>query len=876
MSRPLYRRRSAFAAAVLLLAARVAVADIYDPPATYYATATGTGSALRANLYAITKAGFVTQNYGDSRDYLGTLWQDPADSTKQLALYSTTNVNKAWDQAATWNREHTVPQSVLGASGISNTYNGYASDLFEVAPARTTDNSARGNYGYGYTGTAASASGKITGTDGNTYFYPGDRWRGDVARTAFYMATRYGTAGHGGGTKIVTLANGIPNANGQMGDLNSLLHWAYEDPVDTFERRKNALVYSGLTVSGTNYSQGNRNPYIDHPEYIWAAFGTSANDSRLSVATAAADGTSTATVDLGRVLVGSALATDSVTLAKTGTAPTTYNVAAAGDATTTAAGTGQTFAYNAGSRSFAVGLSSSTATAGLKSGTVTIDNTDLTTAAAGQGSADGDDTVAVRAAVLDHSSASLSAAGVVSALTLDFGTVAQGTGTQLLPVGVTNLSAKANYTAGLNLTALTAAGSTAALTTSLAPFTALPAGTTAAANATLSTANLGTYATTVTLATADEALPGATAGRTLTLTLTGRVLVRQWYADADGTWSAAARWLGPVPTNAGDTANFGSVITAPRTVTLDSARSAGHVTFDSASAYTITGPATLTLANGSAAADLTVLRGSHTIAAPLAVASPTTLTTAAAAALTIANDLSGPGPLTLAGPGVVTLTAGVTTRVAPALTLSDNARLTLAAGTRQLLVVPSLSIAPSASLDLTGNDLLVRDGDLAALTARAAAAFAGGTWAGPGLTSATAAADAAHLSAVGVIPNTADGTTALYATVDGTPAAADDVLARLTIYGDANLDGRVDIADYTRLDAGFLTGGHTWLDGDFDYDGTVDASDYTLADNAFNHQSAPAARATAQVAAVPEPAAALAVAAGLATFRRRRCRHRCR
>src|SRR5262249_51385489 len=65
-------------------------------------------------------------------------------------------------------------------------------------------------------------------------------------------------------------------------------------------------------------------------------------------------------------------------------------------------GVGQAFAYDLQSRVITVGLSDSTATTGLKSGTITLDNTDLTSAAAGQGSADGNDVINVKAQVLDN------------------------------------------------------------------------------------------------------------------------------------------------------------------------------------------------------------------------------------------------------------------------------------------------------------------------------------------------------------------------------------------------------------------------------------------------------------------------------------------
>ena len=66
-------------------------------------------------------------------------------------------------------------------------------------------------------------------------------------------------------------------------DLASLLRWNYTDGVDNFERRRNQYVYS--STDNPNYYQGNRNPFVDHPEYVWTIFGGGNNNSQLSVAT---------------------------------------------------------------------------------------------------------------------------------------------------------------------------------------------------------------------------------------------------------------------------------------------------------------------------------------------------------------------------------------------------------------------------------------------------------------------------------------------------------------------------------------------------------------------------------------------------------------
>ncbi len=211
----------------------------------------------------------------------------------------------------------------------------------------------------------------------------------------------------------------------------------------------------------------------------------------------------------------------------------------------------------------------------------------------------------------------------------------------------------------------------------------------------------------------------------------------------------------------------------------------------------------------------------------------------------------------------VTVGAGATAVVANA-----------AGGGRSLLVTPSLTLAGSAgawtgTLDLTGDDLDVPNGSLATLTREAAEGFADGSWNGSGgIVSSTAAADPKHLTAVGVIQNATavGGATPIYTTFDGQPVSASDVLARYTYYGDTNLDGAVNAADYLRVDVGYfghLTG---WQNGDFNYDGVVDGSDYTLMDDAFDQEApaglgrpaaalaSPAAELAGPAAAVPEPA----------------------
>jgi autotransporter-associated beta strand protein len=219
---------------------------------------------------------------------------------------------------------------------------------------------------------------------------------------------------------------------------------------------------------------------------------------------------------------------------------------------------------------------------------------------------------------------------------------------------------------------------------------------------------------------------------------------------------------------------------------------------------------------------------------------------------------------------------------------------------RMVLVTSGISFDSTSAgqLDLKDNDMVIHGSTLAAVQLLVKSGLnqaGGGYWNGPGIASSTAASDTSYLTTLAVIQNDNGSGNPLYSTAsgsalgsfDGQTTTTSDILIKYTYYGDANLDGKVNGSDYSRIDNGYLTHLTGWYNGDFNYDGIVNGSDYTLIDNAFNRQSArlsdEIAAVTAQIAgsdiaspqssgtSVPEPASGVMLsAAGIALLRRRR------
>ena len=220
----------------------------------YYQAINGVSNAqLKPTLTTIlrsilTSTGLLPASitYGDSRYDIPDFDQDPNNPNHVILVYSRNSVSSTWDAGSTWNREHVFPQSLMGVT-TENSSRHKGADYHNLKPENPNVNSSRGNKYFSETTTTTS-------------YAPPTVVRGDVARILFYMVTMWPEL------SLVDVTGANSPATFQMAQLSFLVKWHLEDPVDSFEEKRNDVIY-GL--------QGNRNPYIDHEELVCRIWGPS-------------------------------------------------------------------------------------------------------------------------------------------------------------------------------------------------------------------------------------------------------------------------------------------------------------------------------------------------------------------------------------------------------------------------------------------------------------------------------------------------------------------------------------------------------------------------------------------------------------------------
>jgi endonuclease I len=174
--------------------------------------------------------------------------ENPANDSQVWLVYKEVGIDKnkrVSSYSAGWNREHTWAKS-HGDFGDSH---GAGTDGHHLRASDARENGNRGNLDF------ADVNGPRT--KNGTFYEPPLSAKGDVARSIFYMAVRYGFN--------VNETGGLGDkGNENHGKLSDLLKWNELDPVDPYEIRRNNEVYG---------YQNNRNPFIDHPELVKYIFG---------------------------------------------------------------------------------------------------------------------------------------------------------------------------------------------------------------------------------------------------------------------------------------------------------------------------------------------------------------------------------------------------------------------------------------------------------------------------------------------------------------------------------------------------------------------------------------------------------------------------
>lgn len=170
-------------------------------------------------------------SYGQRHQYLYNADEDLSNSDNVTLMYS--GENRYWEEYTsgtnsympqTFNTEHVYPQSLLVAADA-------VTDLHHLRSCDADVNSSRSNYPF------IMSSGTYQVID-NSKWYPGDDWRGDIARMIFYVNVRYGETFE------------------KVGGLELFLEWNVADPVSDFEIQRNTVIEG---------AQGVRNPFIDNP-----------------------------------------------------------------------------------------------------------------------------------------------------------------------------------------------------------------------------------------------------------------------------------------------------------------------------------------------------------------------------------------------------------------------------------------------------------------------------------------------------------------------------------------------------------------------------------------------------------------------------------
>lgn len=254
---------------LLLLLVATGINLVAQQPYYNNVNLTLTGLALKAELSQKIINTHTTQlQYTDVWGVLQQTDLDPSNSNMVLLLYGhndgdgnpvtdrTRNKNSTGGNIGDWNREHTYAQS-LATPNMNTSSPNAGTDAHHLRSTDVQMNGNRGNRKF------AAGSGNAGNVGAN--WYPGNEWKGDVARMMMYMYLRYPSQ---------CLPNNVGVGSSVAVDpsmISLFLDWSAQDTVSQYEQNRNTILET---------EQGNRNPFIDNPylaTIIWG--GTIAQDN---------------------------------------------------------------------------------------------------------------------------------------------------------------------------------------------------------------------------------------------------------------------------------------------------------------------------------------------------------------------------------------------------------------------------------------------------------------------------------------------------------------------------------------------------------------------------------------------------------------------
>lgn len=257
-----------------------ATSVLANASSNYYSSISNTtsGTSLASNLHNLISSNTKVISYNN-------LYQEAYPTTDVLPgtnivwdIYSNEVYNLSTDSGASatsegggFNREHTIPQSWFAKASPM------VSDIYHIYPTDIYVNNQRSSYMYDDVSSTQknfyNGSKLGTGTiyNNKTTFEIADEYKGDIARGYFYMAIRYSdklsawTAGEASNV----FSSSYPYLTSKA--ISVFTKWAHDDPVSDKEMLRNEETYK---------LQNNRNPFIDHPEWVDTIWQNNYTDSK--------------------------------------------------------------------------------------------------------------------------------------------------------------------------------------------------------------------------------------------------------------------------------------------------------------------------------------------------------------------------------------------------------------------------------------------------------------------------------------------------------------------------------------------------------------------------------------------------------------------